>query len=106
MAISPLQGKDEVAGIAERGGEVLPALQRAAPGLTLQQLHKLTEHHHDDWAVGAPAAVNEPDSECHSKSVVCIAFVPLQDCGVHQGPVQHAQPGSGAWLWHVGLWPG
>jgi hypothetical protein len=47
-----LQGKDEVAGIAERGGEVLPALQRAAPGLTLQQLHKLTEHHHDDWAVG------------------------------------------------------
>lgn len=50
-----LQGKDEVAGVAERGGEVLPALQRAAPGLTLQQLHKLTEHHHDDWAVGESA---------------------------------------------------
>lgn len=48
------QGKDEVARIAERGGEVLTALRATAPGLTLQQLYKLTEHHHDDWAVGAP----------------------------------------------------
>lgn len=31
---------------------MLPALKAAAPGLTPQQLHKLTEHHHDDWAVG------------------------------------------------------
>jgi len=43
-----------VARIAERGGEVLTALRATAPGLTLQQLYKLTEHHHDDWAVGAP----------------------------------------------------
>ena len=39
--------------MAQRGGDVLPALTASAPGLTLQQLYKLTEHHSDDWAVGA-----------------------------------------------------
>ena len=106
MAASPLQGKDEVAGIAERGGEVLPALQHAAPGLTLQQLHKLTEHHHDDWAVGAPAAVNGPGSECHgnqlcaSPSYRCRIAECIRDLSnVHS---RGLALGSG----HVGLWPG
>eukprot|EP00208_Stichococcus_sp_RCC1054_P002079 CAMPEP_0206143610 /NCGR_PEP_ID=MMETSP1473-20131121/21153_1 /ASSEMBLY_ACC=CAM_ASM_001109 /TAXON_ID=1461547 /ORGANISM="Stichococcus sp, Strain RCC1054" /LENGTH=1690 /DNA_ID=CAMNT_0053539093 /DNA_START=726 /DNA_END=5798 /DNA_ORIENTATION=+ len=48
-----LSGKDEVARMAERGadsGEVVAHVRASAPRLSLQQLYKLTEHHHDDWA--------------------------------------------------------
>ncbi len=57
------QGKDEAARMAERGagaGEVVAALRACAPSLSLQQLYKLTEHQHDDWAESAPLPPSTP----------------------------------------------
>lgn len=37
-----------------QGFDITPDLRRMCPSLTLQQIYKLSEHHHDDWitAVG------------------------------------------------------
>ncbi len=39
---------------AMQGFDITPDLRRMCPSLTLQQIYKLSEHHHDDWitAVG------------------------------------------------------
>lgn len=34
-----------------QGHDIMPDLRRMCPSLTLPQLHRLTEHHHDDWIV-------------------------------------------------------
>ena len=52
-----VQGKDDCARKALRGINVLPDLARQCPALTLQQVHRLTEHQHDDWLAGAGSAV-------------------------------------------------
>ena len=92
------QGKDEVARIAERGGEPLATLRAAAPGLTLQQLYKLTEHHHDDWAVGA-------HSSCRfapATSTVPITFTQLCKLSEHH----HDDWAAGAiWLMRQSRFP-
>lgn len=40
--------------LAMQGFDITPDLRRMCPSLTLQQIYKLSEHHHDDWitAVG------------------------------------------------------
>ena len=40
--------------MAVQGFDITPDLRRMCPSLTLQQIYKLSEHHHDDWitAVG------------------------------------------------------
>ena len=35
-----------------QGFDITPDLRRMCPSLTLQQIYKLTEHHHDDWITG------------------------------------------------------
>jgi hypothetical protein len=35
-----------------QGFDITPDLRRMCPGLTLAQVYKLTEHHHDDWITG------------------------------------------------------
>lgn len=37
----------------EQGFDITPDLRRMCPSLTLQQIYKLTEHHHDDWITGS-----------------------------------------------------
>ena len=36
-----------------QGFDITPDLRRMCSGLTLQQIYKLTEHHHDDWIAGS-----------------------------------------------------
>lgn len=36
-------------GVLTQGFDITPDLRRMCPSLTLQQIYKLTEHHHDDW---------------------------------------------------------
>lgn len=36
-----------------QGFDITPELRRMCPSLTLQQIYKLTEHHHDDWITGS-----------------------------------------------------
>jgi myosin V len=50
-----VQGKDDCARKALRGINVLQDLTRQCPALTLQQVHRLTEHQHDDWLAGTGA---------------------------------------------------
>ena len=52
-----IQGKDDCARKAQRNIPVLPDLTRQCHSLTLQQVHRLTEHQHDDWLAGAGAAM-------------------------------------------------
>jgi myosin-5 len=52
-----VQGKDDCARKALRGINVLQDLTRQCPALTLQQVHRLTEHQHDDWLAGTGASV-------------------------------------------------
>ncbi|BDA45618.1 Myosin-17 [Coccomyxa sp. Obi] len=44
-----LVGKDDCVRKATKGFDITPDLRRMCPSLTLQQIYKLTEHHHDDW---------------------------------------------------------
>jgi myosin-5 len=48
-----VQGKDDCVRKALKGVDLLPDLGRLCPALTLQQVHRLTEHQHDDWLAGA-----------------------------------------------------
>ena len=48
-----MQGKDLCAAKAARGEGVAEELGRLCPLLSSQQLYRLTEHHHDDWALSA-----------------------------------------------------
>ena len=48
-----VQSKDVCAAKAARGEDVAPVLRRMCPLLSPQQLYRLTEHHHDDWALSA-----------------------------------------------------
>ncbi|KAH7619484.1 hypothetical protein Ndes2526B_g06464 [Nannochloris sp. 'desiccata'] len=52
-----VQGKDDCARKALRGINVLQDLTRQCPALTLQQVHRLTEHQHDDWLAGTGASM-------------------------------------------------
>jgi len=52
-----VQGKDDCARKALRGINVLQDLTRQCPSLTLQQVHRLTEHQHDDWLAGTGASM-------------------------------------------------
>ena len=36
-----------------QGFDITPDLRRMCSSLTLQQIYKLTEHHHDDWITGS-----------------------------------------------------
>ena len=36
-----------------QGFDITPDLRRMCPALSLQQVYKLTEHHHDDWITGS-----------------------------------------------------
>ena len=36
-----------------QGFDITPDLRRMCPSLTLQQVYKLSEHHHDDWITGS-----------------------------------------------------
>ncbi|KAL3147636.1 hypothetical protein ABBQ38_014686 [Trebouxia sp. C0009 RCD-2024] len=49
-----ISGKDDCVRKACKGFDITPDLRRMCPSLTLQQIYKLSEHHHDDWitAVG------------------------------------------------------
>ena len=38
---------------AAQGFDITPDLRRMCSSLTLQQIYKLTEHHHDDWITGS-----------------------------------------------------
>ena len=40
-------------GLRAQGFDITPDLRRMCPSLTLQQVYKLTEHHHDDWITGS-----------------------------------------------------
>jgi myosin V len=51
-----VQGKDDCTRKALRGINILPDLVRLCPALTLQQVHRLSEHQHDDWLGGAGVA--------------------------------------------------
>ncbi|KAK9842297.1 hypothetical protein WJX81_005127 [Elliptochloris bilobata] len=48
-----LTGKDDCVRKATKGFDITPDLRRMCPSLTLQQVYKLTEHHHDDWITGS-----------------------------------------------------
>jgi len=48
-----LHGKADCVRRAAKGFDVSPDLRRACPALTLAQVYRLTEHHHDDWIAGA-----------------------------------------------------
>ncbi|EIE22795.1 hypothetical protein COCSUDRAFT_47698 [Coccomyxa subellipsoidea C-169] len=48
-----LVGKDDCVRKATKGFDITPDLRRMCPSLTLQQIYKLTEHHHDDWITGS-----------------------------------------------------
>ena len=50
-----LHGKDDCVRKATKGFDVGPDLKRACPSLSLAQVYKLTEHHHDDWIAGGGA---------------------------------------------------
>jgi myosin-5 len=52
-----VQGKDDCARKALRNINVLQDLTRQCPSLTLQQVHRLTEHQHDDWLAGTGASM-------------------------------------------------
>jgi hypothetical protein len=39
--------------VLDQGFDITPDLRRMCPSLTLQQIYKLTEHHHDDWITGS-----------------------------------------------------
>lgn len=41
---------------AMQGADMLAGLRAACPALTLQQVYRLTEHHHDDWITGGQSA--------------------------------------------------
>jgi len=47
-----LHGKDDCVRKAARGFDIGADLRRACPSLTLAQVYRLTEHHHDDWIAG------------------------------------------------------
>ena len=44
-----LAGKDDCVRKAAKGFDIGADLRRACPSLTLAQVYRLTEHHHDDW---------------------------------------------------------
>lgn len=52
-----VQGKDDCARKAQRAVNVLPDLTRQCAALTLQQVHRLTEHQHDDWLAASGTAM-------------------------------------------------
>ena len=52
-----VQGKDDCARKAQRSIPVLPDLTRQCAALTLQQVHRLTEHQHDDWLAASGSAM-------------------------------------------------
>ena len=39
-----------------QGTDITAGLRASCPALTLQQIYKLTEHHHDDWITGGQTA--------------------------------------------------
>ena len=39
--------------VLAQGFDITPDLRRMCSSLTLQQIYKLTEHHHDDWITGS-----------------------------------------------------
>lgn len=43
----------DVGDVLAQGFDITPDLRRMCPSLTLQQIYKLTEHHHDDWITGS-----------------------------------------------------
>jgi len=47
-----LHGKDDCVRKAAKGFDIGADLRRACPSLTLAQVYRLTEHHHDDWIAG------------------------------------------------------
>ncbi|KAK9829628.1 hypothetical protein WJX72_006968 [[Myrmecia] bisecta] len=71
-----LGGKDDCVRKATKGFDITPDLRRVCPSLTLQQVYKLTEHHHDDWIMGnlgtdtlalLEALKRAVDAQCHSQ---------------------------------------
>lgn len=49
-----MHGDGQTVSAGLQGFDITPDLRRMCPSLTLQQIYKLSEHHHDDWitAVG------------------------------------------------------
>ena len=51
-AARPVCRRSRSAALAQ-GFDITPDLRRMCSSLTLQQIYKLTEHHHDDWITGS-----------------------------------------------------
>ena len=78
-----------------QGFDITPDLRRMCPSLTLQQIYKLTEHHHDDWITGGQASAH-PLSPHTAAAALGLPAVAAGHVGVLLGSAEMVA-GSG-WL--------